>query len=364
MNSSLAEQILVQIMGWDQEQISNERPLIQALGNLKFDEYQQFSTGMRFTESLVNWLNQFETVNERNVAYSFIKNHLIFITSEQVNQLINICFPELVDVHLTAKAADSLGVPYYMVAKIHGSHIYNSVKRKALFLGLSDGAKIDQLRRSASLHNEQVFSSYHISEEKRLDLRKELESSLEEGAKFSSVFLVDDFTASGLSYLRVTENKGKIINFLDILFAERKENETLLSDLIELDGLDVHIVFYMATRRALNYIHSGIGQWKKKHNRVFNHSVTAVQVIEESTSEMVKAERDFIQLISKSNYFDERIVDKHYKKGRVDEPFLGFDECSLPVVLSHNTPNNSLPILWFPQDMKIVGLFPRVTRHK
>ena len=172
MNNSLAERILVQIMGWDQEQISIERPLIQALGSLKFDEYQQFSTGMRFTESLVNWLNQFQTIEERNVVYNFIKNQLIFITSEQINHLINICFPEKIDIKLRAKAAEIMNVPEYLVKKIYSGEIYKQVKRKALFLGLSDGAKIDQLRRSANLDNEQVFSSYHISDEKIFDLVK------------------------------------------------------------------------------------------------------------------------------------------------------------------------------------------------
>jgi hypothetical protein len=364
MKNSLAERILVQIMGWDQEQISVERPLIQALGNLKFDEYQQFSTGMRFTESLVNWLNQFKTQKERNVAYDFIKNQLIFVTSEQINHLIDICFPERVDGHLTTKAAEIMKIAPYRIAKIHNSEIYKQVKRKSLFLGLSDGAKIDQLRRTANLDNEQVFSSYHISDEKNTDLKKELKEALKQEAKFSSVFLIDDFTASGLSYLRISENKGKLLSFLKMVFEVKTEGETVLSDLIELEGLDVHVIFYLATRRALEYLYNGIETWKQENCKSFNHSVTAVQVIENDTVESVKKEAEFMDLISKEEYFDEQIKDKHYKKGRIDYPYLGFDECALPVVLNHNTPNNSLPILWFPQDMKMIGLFPRVTRHK
>lgn len=364
MNNSLAERILVQIMGWDQEQISVERPLIQALGSLKFDEYQQFSTGMRFTESLVNWLNQFQTIEERNIVYNFIKNQLIFVTSEQINHLINICFPERIDIKLTAKAADIMHVPEYLVKKIYTSETYKQVKRKALFLGLSDGAKIDQLRRSANLDNEQVFSSYHISDEKIYDLIKELKEALKQDSKFSSIFLIDDFTASGLSYLRVKEGKGKLLSFIKLIFETKKENETVLSDLIELENLDVHVVFYLATRRALEYLETGIETWKQENNKKFNHSVSAVQVIEDATPSDVKAQTDFINIIQKVEYFDDSIIDKHYKKGRVERPYLGFDECALPVVLNHNTPNNSIPILWFPADMKIIGLFPRVTRHK
>lgn len=63
-------------------------------------------------------------------------------------------------------------------------------------------------------------------------------------------------------------------------------------------------------------------------------------------------------------YFDSNIINKHYKKGKHDNPYLGFNECGLPLILNHNTPNNSLPILWLPDDMRYKGLFPRVTRHK
>jgi len=43
---------------------------------------------------------------------------------------------------------------------------------------------------------------------------------------------------------------------------------------------------------------------------------------------------------------------------------LGFAQCALPVVLSHNTPNNSVYILWGPETMTFSGLFPRVSRHR
>ena len=364
MNNSLAESILIQIMGWDQEQISVERPLIQALGNLKYDEYQQFSAGMRFTESLVNWLNQFTTIEERNAAYNFIKNQLIFVTREQVNHLINICFPEIIDERLTSKAAEIIGIPAYYVRKIRNNVVYSQVKRKSLFLGLSDGAKIDQLRRFANLDNEQVFSSYYLSPEKITDLAKELSDSLKVAAKFSSVFLIDDFTASGLSYIRLAEGKGKILKFLHLLFAGKKNNETNLSDLIELEALDIHIIFYLATRKAIEYLTTSINEWKSANQKNFSFSVSAVQIIEESTPSAVLGENEFMNIIKKDEYFDDKIIDKHYMKGKIEQPYLGFDECALPVVINHNTPNNSLPILWFPPDMKIAGLFPRVTRHK
>lgn len=364
MNNLLAESILVKIMEWDQEQISIERPLIQALGKLKYNEYQQFSTGMRFTESLVNWLHQFDTVQERNIVYQFIKRHLIFITAEQINHLINIIFPEIIDEKITSKAANLIGLPSYHIKKIHNHDVYKEERRKALFLAMSDGAKIDQLRRYAKLDNEQVFSSYQIAPGKIDDLLKDLKEGLHKETKFSSVFLIDDFTASGLSYWRLEDGKGKILKFINMLYSDKKNDEKELSDLIELEHLDIHILFYMATRKALNYINDGITEWKIKSKIDFNHSVSAVQVIGNTTSDEVINDTEMMEILKNKKYFDGKIIDKHYLKGKTECPYLGFDECALPIVLNHNTPNNSLPILWFPPDMRKVGLFPRVTRHK
>ncbi|MBS1773931.1 MAG: hypothetical protein JST82_13820 [Bacteroidetes bacterium] len=366
MNSALAESILVQIMGWNQDQISKERPLIQAMGNFKYDEYQQFSPGRRFTESLVNWLNQFQTIEERNTAYDFLKSHLIFITSEQINHLIEISFQEKIDPLLTQKAAELLSLPYYHTTKIHNNSVYKEVKRQSIFLGLSDGARIDQLRRFAKLDNEQVFSSYHISSEKIRDLLEELKKKLDKDCKFTTVFLIDDFTASGLSYLRPEEGEGKLLRFIDKIFQDSAEQDLGLKELLEQQHLELHILFYLATKKALEYISGGIEAWKLKNNYNFKHTVSAVQEIGPFIWESVINNAPFAQLISQEKYFDESIIDRHYKKGKIDKPYLGFDECALPLILNHNTPNNSLPILWFPSEegAKIEGLFPRVTRHK
>ncbi|QEK50684.1 hypothetical protein FYC62_02645 [Pedobacter aquae] len=120
----------------------------------------------------------------------------------------------------------------------------------------------------------------------------------------------------------------------------------------------------MATKSAIDYLDSEITKWKVKNKREFEHSVSAVQVIDKSVSRQVLDDRKFIELTKYDNYFDESIIDGHYEVGQTGKPYLGFNECALPLVLNHNTPNNSLPILWLPADKKFTGLFPRVTRHK
>ena len=84
MRDRLAEKLLAKVLEWPSDEIAEERPLVQALAAYKYDEYQQYSAGSRFVESLAIWLNQFETNEERRIAYEFLKNHLIFCSSEEM----------------------------------------------------------------------------------------------------------------------------------------------------------------------------------------------------------------------------------------------------------------------------------------
>lgn len=365
MRDFLAERLLVKIMGWTPEEISKERPLLQALASFKYNSYQQYSTGIRFIESLVRWLTQFTEIDERKIAYNFIINHLIFISNEQMAYLVNIAFNDKINPEIIAKTANELKINIHLVTKITNSNAYKRNLRKSLFIGLSDGSRIDYLRRCSNIDNEQVSTTHEISHEKIQDMLNELEKSQLEKCKFHTVFLIDDFTASGKSYFRPEEEKGKIWKFLDKVFitkTELTEDQKNWSSLVEIDGLDIHILFYLATQKALDTIQTNIEEWKIRSGVKNEIKVFAIQILAESIKETVEANLPFIKLTKK--YFDEKIINNHFKKGRYINPHLGFDECGLPLILSHNTPNNSLPILWFPDDMKYKGLFPRITRHK
>src|SRR5690348_1118303 len=106
MRSTLAEKLLAKIMDWTPDQIDQERPLLQAMANLKWNEYQQYEPGTRFIESLVKWLQQFETMHDKVVAYQLMRQHLIFVSSEQIAHLVNILFSEKVNPILIKKTAN------------------------------------------------------------------------------------------------------------------------------------------------------------------------------------------------------------------------------------------------------------------
>lgn len=367
MRTALAERLLVKIMEWSSEEISKQRPMLQALANFKYDEYQQFSPGIRFMESLVKWLNQFETVSEKRIAYEFITSQLIFISSNQIQHLVNITFADKVNPIIIEKTAKATKFSPYKLRKIVRSSSYGFFLRRSLFIGLSDGSKIDLLRRSYSrISNEQVLATYSVDKDKVDDMLKELKKSKISSKKFNTAFLVDDFTASGTSYFRKKDGKwgGKIFKFINSIFnAENRANSPVYELIQEDEPLDIHVIFYVATEEALTKLHENITEYQQEFpSYSFQINIHAMQILPTELKSKVTENKPFMELLKK--YFDSEIIDTHYLMGKHDEPQLGFNECSLPLVLNHNTPNNSLPILWFPEDKSILGLFPRVTRHK
>lgn len=116
------------------------------------------------------------------------------------------------------------------------------------------------------------------------------------------------------------------------------------------------MVLYIATKKAKEYI--------KKTASAADIKIDIITIAELDDSVcMTEGDlRDFTNIIKK--HLDKSILTEHYKVGKHDKPHLGFDECGLPVVLSHNCPNNSLPIIWHESEFgKNRALFPRSDRH-
>jgi len=202
MKDILAEELLVKVMKWSPAQIKVERPVLQALARYMYDEYQQFSPGMRFISSLALWLNQFAPA-DRELAYAFMRTHLLFIGQSELKHLISTTFPDHVQPLLIEQATHEADLPRWAVTKAIKSIQYRCLLRQSLFLGLSDGAHIDLFRRSNPLlSNEQIWSTYEVTDTKREDLVSNLIQGLNEltgsppekgNALFKTIFLLDDF---------------------------------------------------------------------------------------------------------------------------------------------------------------------------
>jgi hypothetical protein len=373
MRDALAERLLAQVMGWAPEDVARERPDLQALAVYKYDEYQQFFPGMRFVENLAFWLSQFKTIEERRVAYGFIKTKLIFCSSAEMNHLVSIAYPDHIRPLLLRRAAHDAGIDGHLVSKIAAHTTFRIRQRQCLFLGLSDGARIDVFRRSNSpgLMHEQMLQSYEVSEGRVDELLSKLAGDLtvlrgretqdgespEERPRFRTLVLLDDFSGSGLSYLRRGDAgafDGKIGRFHRALTSA----EGAAARLVDMKSTEIIVVLYIATEQARSHLDALSKEaWDPLG---LKHSIIVVQ----SLSDSIRLRPDDGSAMSKliETYYDPDIEDQHTKIGGTSVKY-GFAGCGLPVVLSHNTPNNSLSLLWA-DSPKMRALFPRVSRHR
>ena len=363
MREELAARLLAKVMEWSPEEVTNNLPILQDLASYKYDGYQQFSAGMHFMESLSIWLNHFAEVAERHVAYRFVRERLIYISEAEMRHLVGLSYPDYIRNILLQRVAEELTIPDYQVAKLLASDAFKKAERKSLFLGLSDGARIDVFRRMAGLSNEQVYGTYQPSVEKSKDMVQELRkdlSTFSDGSseeRFNTVFLLDDFAGSGDSLIRDEggEAKGKIAKCLNTL---RQENDA--TQLLDLSTLSVYVVLYMATRRAFEALSQRIQEkWAANLPKC---TFVPLYIVEDEVRVTRDRDPEFDKLLE--SYYDNCLMDRHLEKGGPDV-IHGYANCSLPLVLAHNTPNNSVYLLWADKpNLRAKALFPRVSRHR
>src|ERR1700745_1234753 len=95
MNVILAEKLLSQVMGWSPSEFNKLGLEIHAMQAYKYDGYQQFTPGMRFTESLARWLGQFPS-SKRDIAIEYVRTHLVFLSEDEMNHLVSISYPDFI----------------------------------------------------------------------------------------------------------------------------------------------------------------------------------------------------------------------------------------------------------------------------
>ncbi len=355
MKSDLAERLLGSLMEWDVARFGSEVSRIQMLASLKYDEYGQFRPGVKFVENLARWLEQF-TPGERDTAYLFVMERLVFISDVEMNHLIELAYHDRILHNLLRDVAAQLDVLPERVHAVLRSPELRSAQRRTLFLGLSDGARMDRLRRASGLSHEQFSQDYAIendlAQRMSIDLTLGLSSlGLEVVASFNRVVLVDDFAGSGQTLLREHDSppgfKGKLWKF-----GERMR-ELQEIGVIE-PNASVIVLLYVASQQSVDHLArllpaANLGSW----------TVEVVQLLPDALR-VDRTAPAMAELCQK--YYDPSTADEHKRKTPI-----GYDDCALPVVLAHNTPNNSISLLWAEtqgaESLDRQALFPRYERH-
>lgn len=351
MNDELSKRVLGQIMGWGDDRAREEYRWLEFISSIKYDGYRDFQAGMRFIESLATWLQQFERA-EREIAYGFVRRRLVFIGLSETQHLVEQFYPKIAHDQLTRTIAARHGVaPWEALSRPDLRDEIDLLRRKTLFLGLSDGARIDTLRHSnvGRLSNEQVAPTTQLDSKKWLDLLEDLRKSLNDPtAQFEMVYLIDDFTATGTSFLRYDADsdrwKGKLTRFRDSIKPIR--------DKLFAPGWKLCVHHYIASHSAVQKVRQSVtdsqGIFSDAGWAAVDVSFGTVLPASLPVSEDNPNDKEFVALARK--YYDPAIETAHTKVGGVERIDLGYGGCALPLVLEHNTPNNSVALLWAESD--------------
>lgn len=361
MKDENAQALLAKVMGWGSDETIAYVPQLQLLADFKYDQYQRFAPGKRFIESLALWLNQFAKT-DRQTALDFVLEELVFFSEQEMTHLVQTAYADHIVNERIRLVSEENDIPPHCVAKIVRHDRFRELRIKSLYLGLSDGARTNDLRRASDIGNEQIWQAYELGEEKATDMKGALAEALKKeklsasSGKFNLIWLIDDFSGSGNTYIRYEDGrfKGKIKKVYDQLHS---------SELVDSSHYEVFLLLYVATRQAIDHIE----YWADLFTSEKGYKPLQVRVlctIERSMSVTTQPISKATPLLTSHDYCDQSCADRHFRVGGTEDVRLGFAGCALPVVLNHNTPNNSVFILWGPESSEFAGLFPRVSRHR
>ena len=120
------------------------------------------------------------------------------------------------------------------------------------------------------------------------------------------------------------------------------------------------VTLYVASEQARAYIAPAIADLGFAKGTV---EFEVVHQLDPTTRLDDDDDAEMLALAHQARYYDPDVDDEHGKVGGTTKQ-LGFADGRLPLVLSHNTPNNSMYLLWAEDMLLNRGLFPRVSRHR
>ncbi|MEK4242419.1 hypothetical protein NYE39_10500 [Janibacter sp. FSL W8-0316] len=350
MNSDLGLRVLSSVMDWDDDKAHDQFQRLRLMATLKYDGYRDFEAGVRFTESLASWLQQFDP-DQRETAYDFIMTRLVYIGPSEMEKLVGQFYANVVHPELITAVAKQMDMPRYsLLANDEARERINKLRRRTLFLGLSDGARVDFIRHQnvGLITNEQVVGSTQLDQAKWKDLLDELRTDLnDDEATFRAVYLIDDFAATGTSFFRLDGGraKGKLSKFA----ASVQAAQAVLGGKIFEDGYQVFIHHYVGTAKARTELADRLDAGKHvlaEAGLPPSISTTYGLWLPESLPLDTDNPADLGFLDLADQYYDDSITSRHTAVGGTDDMKLGYGGCALPLILDHNTPNNSMPLLW------------------
>lgn len=367
MKAMLAKRLMADLMKWDDDRATHEFAWLELMVDYKFDHYQGYGAGHRFYIHLLQWISSFKAGADRECAYRLLRKRLVYVSQREMHHLVNLSWAKIAK-EMRAAVARRMRIPVYQVTELAEARRQLAVMQaRTLYVGVSDGARIDVFRRynEGAVSNEQVVPMAEISNTKQESLCKKLKARLEklgasEPATFEWVCLIDDFTGSGTSSIRLEQAgwDGKVDKFI-------KDNALKQPKPFIAENAYIQVHHYLASAWAAEQVVDLLCKYQAQRDQFtfipsFSHKLPPDIKVDAVTDQALEA-------LLKSRY-DPSIEDDHTKK----DIWLGYKQCGLPLMLDHNAPNNSVATLWArskpAKDTYIAAnhmspLFPRRQRH-
>ncbi|ABK05007.1 conserved hypothetical protein [Arthrobacter sp. FB24] len=366
MKALLAEQLLAEVTGiQDLAHLTEITQRLRTLADIKYDDYGGYTPGVRFIESLAVWLSEFKQ-EDRETALNFVLHRLAYISATELDHLVSTVYKDMLRPRLLKAVAAELGIPSWSVKKIASSPEFLSRQRRTLILGMSDGARLDKLRRASPLSTEQFHLVSTVDDEKASDMSAKLAEALESmnlpgEAKFSLVIVVDDFSGSGTTMLRREGDgwKGKLPKI-------HNHVTNLKTSGVIAEDAHVIVLLYLLTKLAQSQLAARMAEAGYLEPEV---SLVAAHTFDDDFPLTENSDPEFWKLCSA--YFREEWDNAH--SGLAGDLSHGFGGSALPLVIHHNAPNNAPPIIWKDESIEgrksddslseWLGVFPRHERH-
>ena len=183
-------------MGWDTSELQQYVPDLQALADVKYDEYGNYGPGGKFIENLAGWLAQFPE-ERRQVALEFVMNHLVFISETEMRHLISLVPTTIID-PILRRIADAHGLASYRIAEIERHDDFVALRRKTWSSAPRRRAARSVASRLAALPRAVPADAGPSIDQLRKLVNKMQKAAIpEEQRRFEHVFLFDDFSGAG-----------------------------------------------------------------------------------------------------------------------------------------------------------------------
>ena len=420
MKRELALQLVRNILPnppWDEERLQELFAELGILADNKYNQYEMYQPGRLFFENLYLWLTRFDEA-ERTAALEFVRRQLIFVSREEFQQLTQILYHDRIHQEQLAIAAALTGIDRHRILRLFGAPTLKRIQRASLYVAMTDGARIDYFRRqNLEINNEQVLATYLPDEGKVRGLLSDLEKDLGKGSRFECLFLIDDFWGSGRTLVRevVCVDLDEPLNGFQVPANLRgefryREDKQQLEMTYRPRGLPVPDEELTALHSEPSY-RKGIKVLLEKYTAGCTDLVgSLIKITEGSLFHALTTDvRVFLCPLLITQYALSRLqaliprlhpplggitllpaavvpdevritasqrgangslkiadlCENHYSDDLADEHTgnvkYGYDHCGLPLVLHHNTPNNSIYPLWSRRWHS--PLFVRYERH-